>query len=67
VNRDHNNLLQNLKERILKVFTLKRDKCQAWWHTLVILAVGRIKAGGCENEASLGFIGRPWLKNKIEK
>jgi hypothetical protein len=35
-----------------------------WWHTPVILALRRLRQGDCEFEASLGSIGRLYLKKK---
>jgi hypothetical protein len=39
-----------------------------WWHTPSILELGRQRQEDlCEFEASLLYIGRPFLKNKINK
>jgi hypothetical protein len=34
----------------------------AWWHTLVIPALRRLRQENCEFKSSLGYIARPCLK-----
>jgi hypothetical protein len=38
-----------------------------WWFTPVLLALGRLKQEDHEFNASLGYIGRPYLRKKKVK
>jgi hypothetical protein len=40
---------------------------QAWWHTTVISALGRLRQENHKSEASLGYIAKPCLKKKKKR
>jgi hypothetical protein len=44
----------------------KIKQSQTWWHTTVIPALRRLRLLNHEFEASLGYITKTYLKNKIK-
>jgi hypothetical protein len=44
---------------MLDFLKMKRQQHQVWWHTSVILALGRLTQKDGKLEARLGYIARP--------
>jgi hypothetical protein len=51
----------NCQYLVLFQISLRSESCRAWWCTL-----GRLRQEDCELEASLCYLGRPYLKKRIE-
>jgi hypothetical protein len=45
---------------VLFLLSVKSSLCWAWWCTLVILPLRRLRQEDCELDASLGFIVKPY-------
>jgi hypothetical protein len=53
--------------KIIIIVNQEAIREQAWWCTPVIPAATRLRQGGCELQAALGYMGNPISKNKTKQ